>query len=209
MAPLVTVRVVDELEAGCGSLDATLWRFLHLARARGPDCDVGQAMRYLAELPWCPMAYVDHDDSLSFADVAEDRLRVTYDDRSDVWVDLHVDPAGDVIGISTDGRPRMEGKRTVLRPWSGVFADHAEQAGVRVPRKGAVTWHLPRRALRDVARRDHQLPGGPAACSVLRPSPRPAGCGPVRSWTRAGPTGDCGAARGSACEPCVPAGRGP
>ncbi|MHC5011083.1 MAG: DUF6920 family protein [Planctomycetota bacterium] len=142
MAPLLRVHVVDAYENGRGRLDARLWRLIRLARARGPETDGGELLRYLAELPWCPHAYV-LNPSLRFEARSGTRLRVACASESTtVSVDLTVDGTGDVVRAQTDTRLRLEGKRPVPRPWFGVFSDHRTVGGLRVPARGAVSWVL-------------------------------------------------------------------
>jgi hypothetical protein len=51
-------RVMDAYVDGRGLLSVLLFGVLNAMRARGADVDRGEAMRYLAELPWCPDAMV-------------------------------------------------------------------------------------------------------------------------------------------------------
>jgi len=55
IVPLVSLRVLDRYAAGEGQLEARLFGF-PLMRARGQATAEGEAMRYLAELPWVPQA---------------------------------------------------------------------------------------------------------------------------------------------------------
>jgi hypothetical protein len=57
-------------------------------------------------------------------------------------VRLLFDAAGDIVGMSTDGRPRVVGKRVVDTPWSGVFGEYRVFNGVRLPATGEVSWLL-------------------------------------------------------------------
>jgi hypothetical protein len=58
-------------------------------------------------------------------------------------VRLDFDAAGDVVACSASGRPRMEGKRVVERPFGGRLWDYAELGGVRLPTRCEVHWDLP------------------------------------------------------------------
>ena len=55
LAPLVTLRVHDWYRAGESALEIRLFG-LPLKRLRGDAVTRGEAMRYLAELPWAPAA---------------------------------------------------------------------------------------------------------------------------------------------------------
>jgi hypothetical protein len=62
--------------------------------------------------------------------------------RERVAVLLQFDAAGDIVGMSTEARPRMVGKQVVDTPWSGVFGEYREFNGVRLPATGEVSWLL-------------------------------------------------------------------
>ena len=142
MAPLVTVRVVDAYEDGRGRLDARLWGVIRLAHGSGPAIDAGELIRYLAELAWCPPAYV-LNPHLTFRSEDETHLRVAASARTgDVSVRLGVDPAGDVVEAYATDRPRLVGKAYVPTGWRGAFSEHRSLAGMRIPTRGVVTWHL-------------------------------------------------------------------
>jgi hypothetical protein len=136
MAPLCTVKVVDAYEDGCGRLDARLWGLVRVAHGTGPAIDRGELLRYLAELPWCPFAFV-----------ANPALRVrSEDDRlvvgiGDVEARLTVDAQGDVVAADAL-RPRDVGGDSVETRWRGTFSDHGDLGGFRGPRKGVVAWQL-------------------------------------------------------------------
>jgi hypothetical protein len=57
IAPLVALHVDDWYRAGDGALEVKLFG-LPLKRSQGVDVARGEAMRYLAELPWVPHAFV-------------------------------------------------------------------------------------------------------------------------------------------------------
>src|SRR4029077_7633680 len=62
--------------------------------------------------------------------------------RERVAVKLHFDAAGDIVGMSTGGRPRMVGKEVVDNAWSGASGEYREFNGVRLPTTGEVSWLL-------------------------------------------------------------------
>ncbi|MEZ4380899.1 MAG: DUF6544 family protein [Nannocystaceae bacterium] len=138
MAPLVTAVVEDAYEGGRGRLDAKLWGKLKMAHGEGPEIDRGEVQRYLAELAWNPVALA-RNPALRFAAAADGALRVWAGER-ETYVDLHLDAAGDIASIFTETRAFGERGPT---PWEGRFTDYAELGGVRLPRRGEVSWILP------------------------------------------------------------------
>lgn len=139
MAPLVTGLVQDSYEQGQGRLDAKIWSVIPVAHARGPEIDQGEAQRYLAELPWCPMALV-HNPELRYRELASDRVRVWVHNQQihdeSTYVDLHFDAAGDIVVARTETRKHGEW----AEPWEGHFWDYRDFEGLRAPAKAEVAW---------------------------------------------------------------------
>lgn len=138
MAPLVTAVVEDAFENGHGRLDAKIWGLLSVAHGRGVDIDRGEAQRYLAELPWNPLALLNNS-ALQFEQRDDDTIRVwVFDPKT--WVDLVFDAHGDIVGASTTTRTRGE---EGPQPWVGRFGDYREFGGMRAPGTGRVSWLAP------------------------------------------------------------------
>ena len=137
MAPLVTGVVEDAYVDGRGRLDAKIWGVLPVAHARGLDVDRGEAQRYLAELVWCPMAWL-HNPGLQYRVLADDRVRVWVHDH-DTYVDYLFDEHGDIVGARTETRSRGD----EVQPWEGRFSDFRDFGGIRAPSRGEVWWTTP------------------------------------------------------------------
>ncbi|MBF9050893.1 hypothetical protein GTA62_10335 [Roseobacter sp. HKCCD9010] len=58
--PLPLVRVIDRFTDGAGLLEVRLLGAIRVARFDGPEADIGEAMRYLVELPWAPDAILSN-----------------------------------------------------------------------------------------------------------------------------------------------------
>ena len=141
-APLVSLRVHDWYHAGAGGLVARLFGLVPVVRASGAAVARGEAIRYLAELAWAPQALV-LNNALEWREVDESTVEVaTLVGREHVAVMLHFDSAGDIVGASTEARPRMVGKQAIDTPWSGVFGEYREIDGVRIPTTAEVSWLL-------------------------------------------------------------------
>jgi hypothetical protein len=137
MAPLLTATVEDAFEDGVGRLDARLLGFIRVAHGRGPHVDVGEVQRYLAELPWNPLALL-HNPELRFEELAPDLVRVSTE-RPAAEVVLRFDADGDVVGARTEARPR----ETDQQPWEGEFGEYRDFGELRAPARGAVRWDVP------------------------------------------------------------------
>jgi uncharacterized protein DUF6544 len=140
--PLVSVRVRDWYRSGAGGLDGRLWGVVPVVHANGEQVDRGEAMRYLAELAWAPQAMATNP-ALEWRQVDESTVEVaTRVARERVAMLLHFDAAGDIVGASTEARPRMVGKQVVDAPWSAVLGEYREFNGVRLPATAEVSWLL-------------------------------------------------------------------
>jgi hypothetical protein len=140
--PLVSLRVVDRYERGRGALVGRVFGIPFL-RQDAPELTEGEAARYLAELPWAPHAMAAND-GLEWRQLDKRTVEVaTRTGAARPAVRLELDVNGDIAGASSDGRPRLEGKRVVRTPWSGRFGDYAVLGGIRLPTWGEVAWELP------------------------------------------------------------------
>ncbi len=137
MAPLVTAVVEDAFEDGKGRLDAKVWGLVPVAHARGPKVDRGEAQRYLAELPWCPLALWENPE-LRFRQLDARTVRVWVFDEA-TSMDLVFDDAGDIVRAHTDARCRDE----TSEPWGGEFGEYREFGAIRAPSSGHVAWRSP------------------------------------------------------------------
>jgi len=143
LGPVVRVQVRDFYEHGDGGLVVRLWGLVPVMRGVGPAFAKGEAMRYLAELPWVPHA-IRANDQLEWRELDAHTVEVaTLLSSERAVVQLQFDAAGDVVASSAPARPRMEGKRTVERAFGSRFHDYAEIDGVRVPTAAEAFWELP------------------------------------------------------------------
>jgi hypothetical protein len=140
LAALVVARATDAFEAGHGRLEVRV-AGVRVMRSVGPDTDVGELLRLLAELPLCPLAY-DHP-ALEWSADGEGTLRVAAEvGGTRASVALQVDDAGRVVGCRAE-RPRLVGRRSVPTPWRGRLHEYREMGGVRIPARLEVAWELP------------------------------------------------------------------
>lgn len=141
--PLVWLNVVDSFKDGSGVLEGHLWGRVRLFRQIGRDLDIGEAMRYLAELVWAPHAILANQH-LHWEKIDESVVEVATSVRDRrVAVRFRLDDSGDVVAVRAEARPRIEGKKSRKLPWGGSFLDYVEIRGVRIPKCGTVYWDLP------------------------------------------------------------------
>ena len=141
LAPLVALRVGDWYRVDDAALEVRLLG-VPLKRMRGPDVARGEAMRYLAELPWVPQACMANRD-LAWRELDKRTVEVAMDiDSARAAMQLHFDDAGDIVGASAPDRPRAVGKDVVPTPFGGEFSDYQVFNGIRVPTAASVWWEL-------------------------------------------------------------------
>jgi hypothetical protein len=143
IVPFVSLHVVDSYAAGEGLLEARLFRLIPVMRASGPELSAGEAMRYLAELPWVPHAMLVNRE-LEWRELDAETVEVAARVGSArAAVRLEFDAAGDLVGAFADARPLPVGKTSVPTPWGGVFRDYGVLDGIRLPLRADVRWELP------------------------------------------------------------------
>ena len=137
----LALTVVDELVDGIGRLRLSFLG-IPLRTMTGPETNVGEAMRYLSELPWAPHAMSANRD-LSWREVNARTVEVSMSlDGSTAAVALSFDDAGDIIR-ATGMRPFGVGKAFVPTPWGGDFSNYESFNGTRIPTYGQAWWDLP------------------------------------------------------------------
>ena len=140
--PFVRVRVVDRYRDGKGLLIARVWGLVPSTRSAGPETDRGEAMRYLAELPWVPHA-MGSNPELSWRELEDGSVEVsTLVGGRAASVRLTLDDSG-LIRTASGIRPRLAGRTSVDTPFVGRFGDYVELGGIRVPASAEMSWELP------------------------------------------------------------------
>lgn len=143
LLPLPLLTVEDALADGAGSLVARAGGLVAVQRAAGPATTAGQALRYLAELPWVPHAMRSNRD-LAWSELDDHHVEVSVDvGGARAAVELAFDDLGNIVGASCAERPLLEGGVARLVPWGGLFSDYAVLCGIRVPTRAMVWWDLP------------------------------------------------------------------
>jgi hypothetical protein len=138
----LALKVVDEYAAGEGSLRVRL-----LGRTLQHEHDrtvaIGEAYRYLAELPWVPYAMTANAE-LEWRGLDASSVEVSTqvgDER--VALTVEFDEGGDVARIDSPSRPRLVEGRVETAAWGGEFADYDVLGGMRMPTRAEVWWELP------------------------------------------------------------------
>lgn len=144
IGPVQHLRVVDALVGSEGVLDARLFGSVPVARMSGRDLALGEAYRYLAELPWAPDAILGNPDlvwRMTGADTAEVRLATK---AGTARVSFQFDRGGDIVGMTASDRPvRDPSGRVTTLDWQGRFGDYKDIGPRRLPEFGEVGYVYP------------------------------------------------------------------
>ncbi len=139
-AGVLPVRAVDAVEGGRGLFTIRV-AGIRVVHETGPTADRAEYIRFLSEIPWCPALY-DHP-GLAWSRAGENRLRVSSEiGGAPVDFTFQVDGEGRVL-LGETMRPYGSGSSAAPRRWTVRLSDYAEGGGMRVPRRGDATWHLP------------------------------------------------------------------
>lgn len=139
----IELHVTDAYAEDAGHLTVRLLGY-PLRRARGPEVAIGQALRYLAELPWVPYALA-YNRQLTWR--ALDRRAVEVSavvQGKRLAVSFDFNESGDFVRASTRERPHdRKGGGSDLLPWGGEYRRPEVLGGMRMPTEAEVYWDLP------------------------------------------------------------------
>ena len=144
LGPVQHLRVVDAYVGAEGVLEARLFGSVPVARMSGRDLALGEAFRYLAELPWAPDAILGNPE-LAWRVTGPDRVEVRLATQGGTArVTFRFDAAGDIVGMEASGRPARDaaGMNATL-DWRGTFADYRQIGPRRLPEYGEVGYVWP------------------------------------------------------------------
>ena len=142
--PPLSVVVADYFVAGTGGLEVMLLGAFPLARiVGGASVNQGEALRYLAELPWNPDA-IFANKALDWTVVGAKTIKVatgTGSERGEVTFDL--DDNGLICRASAPSRAYTEKDgRVTMHPWHGRFWNYQRIGDRYIPVQGEVSWSL-------------------------------------------------------------------
>ena len=144
LGPVETLRVIDAFVAAEGVLEARLFGSVPVARLSGRELTLGEAFRYLAELPWAPDAILGNPD-LVWRVTGSDRVEVRLATQAGTArVTFTFDANGDVTGMEAKDRPARDGSGRMTRlDWRGRFGDYRQIGPRRLPEYGEVGYDWP------------------------------------------------------------------
>ncbi len=138
----LNVSVCDRLIDNKGELQARLFSAITVAKGSGRQFLRGELLRYLAELPWYPLAIL-YQPKIEWVAVSPDKVTGTLSVNGvTATVEYRFGDDGLIQSIYVPDREMANGNRVDLKPWLGEFSEYKEREGVMVPLRGRVSWLL-------------------------------------------------------------------
>lgn len=139
--PFVWISARDQFSQGHGTMRIKFWSVMPLGNARGPEMDQSELQRFLAEMIWFPTAWLTSAIEWQAVDAHAVKATLRMSDVATTVV-LHVNEQGQLTQVTADRYKEKHG-HYLLAPWSGQCDGYQEVEGMRIPRRIAITWHLP------------------------------------------------------------------
>ncbi len=145
LGPLPLFRVVDAYDGATGGLlEARVLGSVPVASKTGSDIALGEALRYLAELPWAPDAILLNPDigwRMIDGSRAEATLRLA---EGVARVTFSLDADGDIVRVEAKDRPASDARgQPALYDWRGRFWGYRRIGPRRIPEWGEVGYVYP------------------------------------------------------------------
>lgn len=142
--PVPKLRILDAYVRGEGQLEARALGSFPVTRAKGGALTLGEAYRYLAELPFVPDAILGNPEiewRLTARNIAEARLATP---QGAARASFRFDANGDIVEMEAKGRPALNADGTEARyDWRGYFRDYRQIGPRRIPASAEVGYVYP------------------------------------------------------------------
>lgn len=134
LGPFTRLKVEDAFVGGEGTLEARLFGVITLARRKGVEVTLGEAYRYLAELPLAPDAILGNP-ALEWRETGAQEVEVKLNTRvGTARVTFRFDQAGDIVEMEARSRPATDPEGKPVRyDWRGRFGEYAKIGARRLP----------------------------------------------------------------------------
>lgn len=145
-AKLGPVQVIDQFVSGNGLLRVSLFGLFRLQEAKGLEIDEGEAQRYLTEMIWYPMAFLDR--AIQWKEIEAGTLEAVlpYREAKTAKATFHFGSDGLINRISAQ-RYRTVGKMYSYDQWEVNHLEYKDFNGILIPYRAWVCWKLPEKDL--------------------------------------------------------------
>jgi hypothetical protein len=144
MFPLIPAHIHDAFIAGEGTLHvAILGLFTVADESGGGELANGELLRFLAEAPWYPTAFLPRN-GLKWEAVDDNRSRATLTDgKIQVAMTFTFNSEGLIESSRAEARGRSVGKTITTAPWEGHYWNYGQRGNLLVPLEAEVAWIMP------------------------------------------------------------------
>jgi hypothetical protein len=139
--PLIWIAARDCLIHGYGKMLVKLFSVFTIANASGPEIDQGSRLRWLAECPWFPYAFVGEHIHWEAINARSARAILRCDGLPASAV-FEFDEEGKVYCMRAQRYRDLGAGKTVITPWGGEYSNYRDFGGFRVPATVEVSWEL-------------------------------------------------------------------
>lgn len=137
--PLLIGR--DIYKAGHSHMHGKLAGLFTVVEGSGPEVDQGTMIRYLQEMTWFPIAYLN--DYITWQGVDDHCADVTFSDAGQsVTARMYFDDRGRLMNFVAQRYGDFNGKYAV-RTWTTPVTEYGQFEGLQLPVRGMGVWQLP------------------------------------------------------------------
>lgn len=143
MAPMLWISARDKYYHGKGSMLIKILSSFTLADPSGKELDVSALIRYGAELPWFPSAFL-YNDKLTWEGIDNNSAKLSIKDgENEGAMVFYFNEKGEIVRLISQDRYREVDGDFVKTEWAGNYTNYKEINGVKVPTDIEVIWNLP------------------------------------------------------------------
>ncbi len=140
MAGLPILFGQDTYKNGHSRMLGKLLGLFKVVDGSGREVDLGTMMRYLQEMTWFPVSYLD--ERITWQAVDDHCAEVTFTDYgTSVSARVYVDDGGRMLSFIAQRWGDFNGNPSI-QTWATPFCSYAQFAGLTLPAVGRGVWHL-------------------------------------------------------------------
>ncbi|MDX1810266.1 MAG: DUF6544 family protein [Sulfurospirillaceae bacterium] len=136
------LRVLDSYDAGVGAGRVSLCStFVIASDADKEELNSAALLRYLAEFPWYPTAFLSKSGVILSAKDERSAIATLTDNGSAVSLEFRFNESDEIVSIYSPGRFQRTEAGYKKTPWEGHFSNYQIHNGIRIPTYGEVGWY--------------------------------------------------------------------
>jgi hypothetical protein len=138
MAPFLYLSGIDTFKDGKGKMKILFLSLFSVVESEGPEMDTGTMMRFLAEMPWFPIAALN--SYIQWEEINDSSAKATMTNKGiSVSGIFYFNENGDIIKFIGKRYREVSGDY-VLSDWGGSYKEYKVFEGIRIPSKSDIFW---------------------------------------------------------------------